>query len=52
MNSYISYFWSKNKERILKLSNENEINIDIDTPYLDVFACLPLFEKKCVLELP
>jgi hypothetical protein len=52
INSYISYFWNKNKEKYLKQSNENLINIYIKNPYLDIFAGLPFFEKICTIIIP
>ena len=50
--SYISYFWNKNKEKYLKQSSENPINIDIGNSYLDILAGLPFFEKICTIRIP
>lgn len=47
INSYISYFWNKNKENYLKQSKENPINIDIGNSYLDILQVY-LFLNKFV----
>ena len=52
INSYISYFWNKNKENYLKQSKENPINIDIGNSYLDILAGLPFFEQICTIRIP